>query len=121
MKNIQAIIEKIVPSQYQWDNKPYIKDGCIYMEWETGGVSGGSCWESSDPQPYTCDNPEPSFDVLDKIIEAVMPDLSYMNYKKLCFLIETGTRHQREYYGNCVNYRFKKIDVAKLCTFFEGL
>ena len=30
-------------------------DDFIWVQFETGGTSGGSCWDDSDPQDYHCD------------------------------------------------------------------
>ena len=38
-----------------------LKHNYIINFWETGGISGGSCWDSSNPRPYTVSNRKESF------------------------------------------------------------
>lgn len=33
-----------------------MRNGCVKVWCETGGIEGGSCWDDSDPQPYDTDN-----------------------------------------------------------------
>lgn len=87
----------------------------ISVEWETGGVSGGSCWESSNPQPYSCSDPEPEFELLDKLIEYFFPNIGFIQYKRACQeLIEHDEKTDYEWYGNHTDYAIKKVNLKKL-------
>ncbi len=90
-------------------------DPYIYVEWSTGGVSGGSCWDSSNPTPYTSDNPPEELYSLDQILEKYRPNITYLEYKSLAAqIIEFDSRTEREYYGNSTNYAIKKVIIRKL-------
>lgn len=97
-----------------WDAQLVI----CYM-WETGGVSGGSCWESSNPQPYISNKKEPEWNVLDKIFEKFRPNISYLEYKKLVSSLEKKTDYtEHEYYGNKSHYDVKYIVLDELYQYF---
>ena len=92
----------------------------LYVEWETGGVSGGSCWDHSDPQPYTSNKSPEELTELDNILEKFKPDLSFIQYRKLTNeLITVGDRCVNEYYGNYTNYANKQIDMEKLYNYMN--
>lgn len=112
------------PPRCSWDKRE--SDPCdpyLFLEWETGGIRGGSCWdtgEGHDPhRPYTTDNPEPEFTDLDKILEDVCPNINFLKYKTLASKVITySSRTQNEYYGNHTSYMIKKLDLTKL---YDGL
>lgn len=99
------------------------KDGLrktISVKWEIGGYSGGSCWDDSNPQPYTTDNLEPKFDEFNAILREVCPNISHLNYLELESLIKYSNYTYAEYYGNCTKYKVKSIDVDYLwCKLFD--
>ena len=87
----------------------------LYVEWSTGGVSGGSCWDSSDPQPYTNNDPAPELELLDKILETFYPKLSFLQYRALTSkLMKSDGFSVGEYYGNSTDYQFKMVDLREL-------
>jgi len=56
------VLIKLVNSKCPYDQGIYsepnyvpihIKEPVVYMRYTTGGVSGGSCWDESDPRPYS--------------------------------------------------------------------
>ena len=81
-----------------------IKDYVIYQRHETGGVSGGSCWDSSDPQPYYNDKKRPNWDALDEVLKLLCPEITYLKYKGIKNLITSTDETDWEYYGNRTNY-----------------
>jgi hypothetical protein len=97
-------------------------DGLL-VQWETGGVSGGSCWESSNPQPYTRDDPAPDLTALEAVLEDVCPSLTYLAFRRLERMVVEGEYTEREYYGNCTNYRYRGVELGKVYDFLveEGL
>ena len=90
------------------------------MRYTTGGVSGGSCWDNSNPQPYTEDT-IPSFDVLDIFLKEVYPTISYLDYKKIASLIHTNEESDYEYYGNCTDYKIEYIILSDLLNLIDKL
>lgn len=98
--------------------KPKTKDKepILVQYWSTGGVSGGSCWDSSDPQPYTSNEGPPlAFESLDKLLMAVCPTISFLQYRVLSGkVIESGEETEYEYYGNCTCYAYQLVRVKRL-------
>lgn len=91
-----------------------IKENKISVEWETGGVSGGSCW-GGELSSYSSEEPEPEFKSLDKILEELCPNISYLKYKSL--VSECVTRSSREsgdYYGNSNQYESKSYESKSI-------
>lgn len=91
-----------------------VKGPVIYMRWHTGGVSGGSCWDSSNPTRYETDNKKPKFEVLDLVLKELMPSISYLQFREIEDLIRTNTEVDREYYGNCTEYDIEYIVLSEL-------
>jgi hypothetical protein len=87
----------------------------LFVEWETGGYSGGNCWDSSDPQPYTSNGPPKELEILDTILEKVCPTITFLQYKNLTATLEKyDTRSVGEYYGNSTDYAYKHVDLRDL-------
>jgi hypothetical protein len=90
-----------------------IKEPVIYMRWESGGVSGGSCWDDSDPRPYNIDE-RPAFEVLDSVLMKLCPNISYLTYKKVETLIRSNSKTEWEYYGNCTDWTVEYVVLSEL-------
>ncbi len=97
-----------------------IKEPVIYTRYETGGYSGGSCWDDSDPQPYTSEIPKDKFKVLDLVLKELCPNISYLQYKEIESLIDYNNYSENEYYGNCSNYQIEFIQTSKLYNLLES-
>ncbi len=91
-----------------------IKGRVIYQRVHTGGVEGGSCWDESDPRPYTVDEADYPFTVLDMVLEELVPNLSYSKFKEIQKLIHTNDETEYEYYGNCTEYEVRYIILQEL-------
>jgi hypothetical protein len=96
------------------DSKNPTIDDYLFIEWSTGGVSGGSCWESSDPQPYSTDEPEPEFTDLENVLLSIFPSIPYLQYKAFASLIKEDYRTEYEYYGNSIDYSNKRISLRDI-------
>lgn len=81
-----------------------VKEPVIYMRWSPGGISGGSCWDDSDPQPYYNEDIKPRFEALDKVLMKLCPNISYLQYKDIEALIKRNSDTEWEYYGNCTEW-----------------
>lgn len=120
-EEFQEIVDRIAGKQFFSGKRRY--DGeyrsrtVLIVKWETGGVSGGSCWEDSNPQPYYTNNPEPDFSDLDDILKEVCPNISFFQYKELCKNIIYGSEIDYEYYGNHTEYSKKSISVDDIWNF----
>ena len=89
----------------------------IGIKWSPGGVSGGSCWETSDPQYYEGDE-KPEFKDLDIILEQVCPNISFLQYKLLTQnLIRTEKYSDEEWYGNRTDYCSNYIVVDEFYNY----
>lgn len=92
-----------------------VKEPVLYMRWETGGVSGGSCWDSSDPRPYRNDTSEkPAFIILDFVLKRLCPGISYLEYKEIEGMIRSSDQTDWEYYGNCTDWEITYLKVSDL-------
>ena len=92
----------------------------IIEHWEIGGVSGGSCWEASDPQEYKTSNRNPkTFKDLDAILTLICPEITYLQYKKVEPLIAYDYATNYEYYGNRTDYSYRYVDVLQLYNLLE--
>ncbi len=96
-----------------------IKELVIYTRYETGGYRGGSCWDSSDPQPYSEEPPSDKFKVLDMVLEELMPNITYLQFKKIDALIHSEEESENEYYGNCTDYKVEYIVLSELYKLLE--
>lgn len=124
-------INKLAPMEWQTNEQgiftePYgiptsIKEPVVYMRWHTGGVSGGSCWDSSNPQHYTADGGEPSFDVLDLVLAELVPSISYLQYKQIEKLVRSAYHTDHEYYGNSTDFEIKYVVLSELLSALEKL
>ncbi len=107
MNKFYELVEGIV-------SKQAIKDGIISVDWTIGGITGGDCWGSDADIPRTAD-PEPEFEDLDKILAEVCPNISFLQYKRLCqAVIKTKEETENCYYGNYYEKRIKSFSIADL-------
>ena len=60
-----------------------IDEVVVYGKYETGGYSGGSCWDDSDPQHYSADAPKDRLRLLDLVLAKLCPNISYLQYKEI--------------------------------------
>jgi hypothetical protein len=90
-----------------------IKEPVVYLRYESGGVSGGSCWDSSNPQSYTKDE-IPDFIALDKVLEVLCPNVTYLKYKQIEKFIHDTSEVEREYYGNRTEFTIKYIKLSDI-------
>jgi len=124
-------INKLAPNEWQTNEQgiftqPYgvpvlIKEPVIYCRYESGGVSGGSCWDESDPQPYERDAPKDKMRVLDLVLKEISPDISFLQFREIEKLVHTNSETEYEYYGNCTEFEIEYIVLSELYDFLENL
>lgn len=90
----------------------HIKEPVIYMRWLSGGWSGGSCWDDSNPQPF--ERNKPNFEVLDLVLKEIAPNVTYLQYKDIEKLIHTNSETEYEYYGNSSDFSVEYIILSEL-------
>lgn len=92
-----------------------VKGYVVYMRWVTGGVSGGSCWDDSNPQPWENDE-TPGFEVLELLLKEICPQITYLQFKELEKLIQSNEDTEWEYYGNRTDFMVKYISVNDIIS-----
>jgi hypothetical protein len=86
----------------------------LSVRWVSGGQKGGSCWGSEGLHDIEAEE-EPEFEELDKVLEKVCPQISFLQYKRICSeCIEKDSDCDNEYYGNWTKYSIKKVNLPKL-------
>jgi hypothetical protein len=90
------------------------KESWLYVEWETGGASGGSCW-GGEAHSYSTSNTPEELTSLDLILTEFKPDMSFLQYKVLTAkIVQNDSRSVNEYYGNHTDYAMKKVRLRDL-------
>lgn len=103
------------PRKYNVNPQKHDNEFFIFVEWSSGGWSGGSCWNNDPALPYVTNNLPIEFVAIDMILEHFCPDMNFLSYKKLCLeVVEYGSRTEYEYYGNSTDYQIKICDLKKL-------
>lgn len=90
----------------------------LYHRQNTGGYSGGSCWDDSNPRPYEVDYND-EFPILDIFLEKYAPNVTYLEYKKIQKLIQDNNETEYEYYGNRTDYRVRWIVLEDLINLLK--
>jgi hypothetical protein len=89
----------------------------LYVEWNGGGTSGGSCWDDGsgpDPHHSVSGEEEPEFEDLDTVLSKVCPNLSFLEYKQVVKIIQSDSYVQSEYYGNSHIIMYKIVLLRDL-------
>lgn len=97
------------------DTRPYI---CV--QWSTGGMGGGSCWNDDEPSPYTNSDPPEELTELDTILENICPNITFLQYKNIVNkVVEHSNWTEYEYYGNSTDYAMKKCNLETLYSLLK--
>ena len=109
------------PQERSWytRDKPEDTDDYLVHQVETGGVFGGSCWDDSNPQPYSTGESLGRFTGLSQIVRAVAPGINFLEYEDLLDQVETDTYHESEWYGNGTDHAYQCIKLKDLWTFLS--
>ncbi len=99
----------------------HIKEHVIYGRYESGGYSGGSCWDDSDPRPYSNDAPHDRMKVLDIVLKKIRPNTTFLEYRMLSGLIHNNSETEYEYYGNSTDWTIEYIILSELYEAIEKL
>lgn len=117
-------MEKTVTNKFQKQiseilDRSYIDDK-LQISWTTGGLTGGNCWGDSADTPVQPES-EPDFYDLDKVLEALCPNISFLQYKKLCAsVVELSNKSDSsDYYGNVYYQSVKTVKLDKLKKYLE--
>lgn len=96
-----------------------LKEPVMYLRYETGGISGGTCWEDSNPQLYTVLDRKENWEALDKYLELKCPEIGYFQYKNIINKVISTEDTSYEYYGNCTDYAINYIKLSELDELIE--
>lgn len=121
--------EKNNPSNSWWRDRDFesfydadksledlLKSGYIGFATRTGGNSGGSCW-GGEPSYEAESNVSLDSDYLDKVLEVISPEVTYLTYRKIeKSIIKTMEYTKHEYYGNNDIYYVQLIPIADLVS-----
>lgn len=115
------IIDAIANFDYP-ESKVYLENGRAVQQIHIGGMEGGSCWgDSSQPKSYTASHIEENI-VLESILEAIYPAITFLEYRKLLKLIDIReTSDGSDWYGNYSNYRVYSLDIGALAEALTNL
>lgn len=87
----------------------------LEVSWTTGGACGGNCWNDNPPESHMLSaEPEPEMENLDKILQEVAPNLTYLQYRMISGLLKRDEHTEWEYYGNYTNSAEKSLDAREL-------
>lgn len=113
-KFLQVVKDSITPRS-EWENDYE----AIYQSWETGGMSGGTCW-GDQARPYSEDPGPMELTELDKVLEKLCPSMSFLQYKNMTNeILKTASYTEREYYGNETDYTIKYVLYSKLFSYLK--
>ena len=90
-----------------------IQEHVIYSSYNSGGMSGGSCWGDT-PIAYTETIPKDRMKVLDIVLTEFAPNISYLQYKRVEALMHSNQTSQWEYYGNSTDSVIEYILLSEL-------
>ncbi len=123
-KKLKQLGIDVSDSPYTPGDGQAIQEPALYVYWTIGGVAGGSCWDTGDEDRHypISGVPEPEFEELDKLLEALVPDITFLQYKRLCKdCIERGESRSNDYYGNHTDYAYKLVRLGVLYKYMKGL
>lgn len=100
-----------------WSNVPNLNDfkGFTSEEWAVGGRTGGNCWNDGANRSIDAE-PEKEITLLDAFLEKFMPNITFLQYKKLTKFFKTEEWTDYQYYGNATDYKLFYItfdDIAE--------
>lgn len=89
----------------------------IAQHWDAGGISGGSCYDEGDKDPHYARTGDPApttFPDLTKVLIAVCPTLTFLQYEMIKEVIKSGVETEYEYYGNSSQYGYQVVILREL-------
>ena len=123
------IIKKHDRDQYRDSSSSGISQNMLYpnsiaIKYEIGGISGGSCWETSNPEPYFVSSRPNTFKELYYPIIKLLHELNVFNdgflyidtMFELSNKMKVAEQTVREYYGNCTNYDVEILLISDILS-----
>lgn len=97
-----------------------IKEPVVYRRFKVSGVRGGSCW-GTEHYNVEFDEENEDWAALDLLLELLIPNISYLQYKKINKLIRNNRDTENDYYGNSTDYKVEYIILSELQEFIDNL
>lgn len=87
----------------------------VAQYWDERGARGGSCW-GTEITEYVGKSTPSSFPDLIKILGAVAPELTFIQYEllKVSGVIKEGSETEYHYYGNYTEYGYRLVVLREL-------
>jgi hypothetical protein len=87
------------------------KDKLMSSKWSNGG-SYGNCWD--DSMSSTSGDSPLEFIELDNLLEKIIPEITYLQYKKIRTLVKSDNETEYGYYNSSENYSWWEINLKEL-------
>lgn len=97
--------------------KPVDAPPFIAQYWDAGGMSGGSCYDegTKDNHYHRTGEPAPiGFIDLVKVLTAVCPNLTFLQYEMVKGIIKSDVETEYEYYSNSSSYGYQVVILQDL-------
>lgn len=109
ISEVMALEKEVKEQKRDWD-------GLIQTTWVTGGMEGGSCWDT--PLRRISPEEEPEDEFLVTVLEKFAPSITFLQFKRLTKddLYERYETTEREYYGNYTETSHRDLDLEVLFT-----
>lgn len=92
------------------------------LDYAIVGSKEASCWGDRSSCGCQAGLSSPlSMPQLDTLLSSVCPQITYLQYKKVCSLMESVSYSDHEYYGNSTEYRGWYLDSERLFHMLVGL
>lgn len=88
----------------------------FYTQWISGGVGGGSCWDDGDEDHHYSISGEKEANLieLEDLLLKLVPNISYLQFRKIEGIIKHDVYEVNEYYGNSTTYNYKILNLKEL-------
>lgn len=110
----QKLVDKKIINRYN------VKDGFIKVEWVISGCTGSGYSGDLESTPIGPE-PEKDLEALDLILEQFVPNIGYLQSKKLeRAVISIDTENYRGYYGDEEVKCYKKVVLLDLYNYINN-
>lgn len=89
-----------------------VKGALVSPSWTTGGMTGGSCYDSRGADSAVRPEMRPTW--LEDILEETVPGITFLQYRKLDRLRKSFEYGTDCYYGNYTDHAFEVITLSDI-------
>ena len=94
-----------------------VSNAIISPSWRTGGTTGGSWQGGTSNVPLDAED-RPAW--LEEIFEQVMPEITFLKFRKLQRKVVDHSYTVNEYYGNSTVYAFQTLKVSDILDVLDA-